>query len=268
LVQSNGIMFNDGQQGQFIPIQPGLAEKTLLKGSGLWFAGKDSEGNLRGMLTLNDQTDCTPGLLTELGTDFDPALLTKIWPVTCADIHQHLADLTDNGVLDNPNANVLGFPGKGNPYFAGLNNGVELPFTQQALGGFYDHDDDGLYDPSKANYPVIEVRGCPLDRFADEQNWWVFNSVAPHPSGLGPVALEIQAQALSYKSLNASTLDNALIVRYKITNRTDTDLDSCYLGLVADFDIGNPGDDFIGSIPIRNIMYAYNGDSDDENGFG
>ncbi|GEM_PF-2498661 len=60
LIQSNGILFNDGQQGQFIPIQPGLAEKTLLKGSGLWFAGIDPSGNLRGIVTANDQTDCIP----------------------------------------------------------------------------------------------------------------------------------------------------------------------------------------------------------------
>ncbi len=268
LVRADGTMFNHGQQGQFIPVQPGLAEKTLLKGSGIWLAGFDSLGNLRGMATVNSQTDCQPGVLDEMGTPYDPALVTDIWRVTCADIHQHLSDLTDNGVLDNPNLNVLRFPAKGNPFFAGLNNGVDLPFTQLPFGGFFDRDDDGLYDPSRGDYPSIEVRGCTLDRFPDEQNWWAFNSTAAHPSGLGPIALEVQAQVLAYKSQNPSTLENALIVRYKIINRTGTNLDSCYLGLFADFEIGNPGDDYFGSIPGKNIMYAYNGDANDENGFG
>jgi len=96
----------------------------------------------------------------------------------------------------------------------------------------------------------------------------VYNSFTAHPSGFGPIALEVQAQILAYKSNNSSPLNNALIVRYKIINRTDTDINSCYLGLFADFDIGNPGDDFMGSIPNKNIMYAYNGDLNDEGGFG
>jgi len=267
LIQSNGILFNDGQQGQFIPIQPGLAEKTLLKGSGLWFAGIDPSGNLRGIVTANDQTDCIPGLLTEDGGVYDPAL-NNVWQVTCADINQHLADLSDNGVLDNPNPNILRFPARGNPYFKEFNNGIDMPFTNQPVGGFFDRDDDGLYNPDNGDYPSIEVRGCSLNRYPDEQNWLVYNSFTAHPSGFGLIALEVQAQILAYKSNNSSPLNNALIVRYKIINRTDTDINSCYLGLFADFDIGNPGDDFMGSIPNKNIMYAYNGDLNDEGGFG
>lgn len=267
LVQSNGIMFNDGQQGQFIPIQPGLAEKTLLKGSGLWLAGIDASGNLRGIVTANDQTDCIPGLLTDDGGVYTPAL-NNIWPVTCVDINQHLADFNDNGVLDNPNPNILRFPARGNPYFKTFNSGIDLPFTEHGMGGFFDRDDDAFYSPNHGDYPSIEVRGCALDRYPDEQNWLVYNSFTAHPSGLGPVALEVQAQILAYSSMSASPLNNTLIVLYKIINRTDTDLNSCYLGLFADFDIGNPGDDFIGSIPSKNIMYAYNGDLNDEGGFG
>ena len=69
-------------------------------------------------------------------------------------------------------------------------------------------------------------------------------------------------------STATSLLNNALVFRYKIIKLSDEIINSYYIGLFADFDIGNPNEDFIGTIPSKHIMYGYNGDTEDENGFG
>ncbi|MBP6812896.1 MAG: T9SS type A sorting domain-containing protein [Saprospiraceae bacterium] len=267
VINSDGTLFNDGQAGQFIPIDPGLAEITLLQGSGLWVVGKDLAGNVKGSVTVNEHTDFMPGALDESGLPYAERL-DNIWQVLCTDVDQHLADFYDNGVIDNPNANIFGFPGKNNPSFQSYNNNQPLPQTSQPLAGYYDANDDGSYGPSNGDYPSVELRGCALNQFPQEQAWFVSNDVTEHPSGLSTNQIEIQVQVFAYKTLSLSPLNNPIFVRYKIINRATEPLDSCYFGLFADFDIGNPTDDFMGTIAARNIMYGYNGDNNDEGGFG
>lgn len=61
VVNFNGTLFHDFQQGQFVSVQPGLAEKTLLRGAGIWFTNIDQAGNLQGAVQLTNQTDFYPG---------------------------------------------------------------------------------------------------------------------------------------------------------------------------------------------------------------
>lgn len=264
-IKGDGTLFNDGQ-GQFVPIEPGLAQKTLLRHSGIWIAGVDPAFNLKGAVSVNKQSDFQPGSLTNDALPFSD--LNKIWKVSCGDIQQHLADFQDNGIIDNPNAAVYGFPCRDNQFFNLYNPGLALPFTSQGLAPFFDRDDDASYNPKYGDYPSIELRGCRTDLYPEEQDWLVSNDVTAHPSGLAPTQMEIQTQVLVFKTPKQSLINNAIFVRYKLINRALEPLDSCFVGMYADFDIGNPDDDFIGSIPNRQIMYGYNGDTNDEGGFG
>lgn len=267
LLNVSGALFNNGIKGQFIPIQPGLAEKSLLRGSGIWAVGIDPAGNLRGAVAVNDQTDFQPGALSEDGSTANSEL-NNIWEVTCTDVSQHLADYRDDGVVDNPNFNVYAFPAKGNVYFAANNNNIELPQTEQPLAPFHDRDEDGKYGPNRGDYPTIEVRGCPLNHYPKQQDWFVANDLGVHPSGLKPLQLEVQTQVLAFETATASPINNTVYVRYLMINRTSEQIDSCYVGLFADFEIGNGSDDFIGSIPDHYVMYGYNGDNNDNGNFG
>ena len=49
-------------------------------------------------------------------------------------------------------------------------------------------------------------------------------------------------------------------------NRGTQTLHGTQLGMFADFDLGNPNDDYIGSDVARGMMYVLNGDNDDETG--
>lgn len=266
VIRANGTAFDDGQAGQFIPIQSGLAQKTLVRNTGIWLAGVDPAGNLKGAVATSTLSDFQPGSLNPEGSAVEG--LNKVWSVRCADIAQHLADFNDNGVINNPNTAVYAFPGRENPFFEQYNPLLTLPNSSQGLAGFFDRDQNGQYDPSRGDYPSIEVRGCPLNTFPREQQWMVFNDLKAHPSNLDPVQVELQAQYFAFKTLQPSLLDNAIFARYKIINRATELIDSCFFGIHADFDIGNPDDDFMGTIPNRHILYGYNGDQNDEGGFG
>jgi hypothetical protein len=264
VVNSNGSLFNDGQQGQFVPQETGLAPVTLLRSAGAWLAGLDPAGNLKGSIHRNSGSDFQPGF-HPFSTEGAPPI-NKIWPVSCADVEQHLADFADNGVVDAPNAAIFAYPGSDNPSFEAYNNNQVLPATY-GLGGFFDRNQDGIYTPAHGDYPVISIRSCPFEAYPEKMLWTALNDQAAHPSGLAPLDLELQSSVFAYKTTNFPELDNAIFVSYKIINRGFERLDSCFFGIYADFDIGNPNDDFFGCIPEKNVMYAYNGDSDDEGGF-
>ncbi len=260
-IRADGGLFTNGQEGVFVPLQPGLAEKTLLRHSGIWMIGLDPAGNLKGAVSMNGQTDFQAGLSPSLPDDWN-----KIWEVSCTDINQHLADLQDNGIVDNPNTNLYSFPGRGNPFFEQYNQ-FNLP-PGQVMAGFFDNTANNFYDPQEGDYPAIDIRNCPLGQSPEYQNWFVFNDNLLHPSGLGPTqSIEVHTQVFAYKTMDSSPFNNAIFVRYKLINRSPQPLDSCFIGIYADFDIGNPGDDFLGVIPNRSILYGYNGDPNDEGGF-
>jgi len=269
-VHADGSVFKDGMEGYFIPLQPGLAEKTLLHGSGLWMAGINAAGNLTGAAMLDQSSDFRPGALP-VPADESAGNLTQIWRLNCGDIAGHLQDFSDNGVVDAPNARVFGFPVKDNNFFSSYNEpDYSLPPGNRGLAGYFDSTQDAVYNPDAGEYPVLDVRGCPLINTMEEMTWSVSNDLlsAPHPSGWATMNMELQMQAFVFKSTVESALNNTLFVKYKLINRSEETLDSCFVGVYNNIAIGNPADDFIGIIPEKQLVFAYNGDENDEEGFG
>ena len=265
-INANGAMFTDFTEGQFIaPYEPGQPEVSLMRASGIWLAGTDPGGNLKGAIQAyneNGNADFQAGTLDMNGTPTD--LLTGIYRVTSEDIEEHLADLNDNGNIDNPNPNVFGWPAAGNPFFAQYNNGESLPSTIQGLADFWDEDMDGIYNPTFGDFPIIGVRGCEgTAQYADEMYWFVFNDNVIHTqSGMLPLRIEVQCLVYAY-DCQEFPLGNTIFTKYKLISRALENLESAYFGVFADFDIGDPEDDFFGSDPLRAMVFGYNGDAND-----
>jgi Secretion system C-terminal sorting domain len=269
-VHADGSIFNHGMDGYFIPLQPGLAEKTLLNGSGLWLAGINSAGNLTGAAMLDQSSDFRPGALPAPDSE-TAGNLTQVWQLNCGDIAGHIQDFSDNGVVDVPNARIFGFPVRYNNFFDQYNNPDDtLPSGNQALAAYFDTTEDGIFNPDAGEFPVVDVRGCPLLHTMEEMTWSVSNDQlsAPHPSGWAAMNMELQTQAFVFKSTVQSALNQTLFVKYKLINRGSEALDSCFVGVYNNMAIGNPADDFIGIIPEKQLVFAYNGDENDEDGFG
>ncbi|MBL0047222.1 MAG: T9SS C-terminal target domain-containing protein [Bacteroidetes bacterium] len=141
----------------------------------------------------------------------------------------------------------------------------------QPLAPFYDADQSGDYNPGEGgDYPGYSLKGemgnCKSEAqlFGDRTMWWVFNDKGNiHTESDGSqIGLEIHAQAFAFQTNDE--INNMTFYQYQIFNRSTDKLDSCYLGMWVDPDLGNPNDDFIGCDVSRGLGYCYNGDADDD----
>lgn len=134
----------------------------------------------------------------------------------------------------------------------------------------YEGMDTTLYDyqnwPRHLGAPVDEG-GRPLLK-GDQTLWCVYNDADPdvHVADEGsanndPMGLEVQQTAFALDRPGA--LGNTIFMEFKIINRCDYIMESTYVSIWCDPDIGGGGDDYAGCHPIRNLGYAYNADNDD-----
>ena len=264
---NNGLFFNNGTMGGFEPIVNGVKQASLLEESGLWISGLDPGGSLRMSVALQGKSDFSSGTLNPVTGAPSGFLKNKIWKVTGAEIEQHKADFTDNGVIDNPIPAIFGWPGIGNSSFEIFNNGMQLPNTPQALAPFFDADFDGLYNPANGDYPTVEIRYCTYIEDAKEICWYVINDadVPSNPATTaGRLRVEIQVTAWAYEcSAENAPIANSIFTSLKIINRNPVVLNQVRFGLYNDFSIGGKEDDFVGFDPLNWLTFAYNGSNND-----
>ena len=121
-------------------------------------------------------------------------------------------------------------------------------------------------------WPVVD--GAPVDEngdplmIGDQMCWSVYNDldVARHVGARGTVGiglgLEVRQTAWAYDREGA--LANIVFIKFEIYNEGPYDLDNLFMSLWADPDLGDAGDDLIGSDSSRSLGYCYN-DGDDAN---
>jgi hypothetical protein len=259
---AGGDLWWDGDDGQYIVPQPeaGEPEVSAIFAGGLWLGGFDSGGNLKVAAqtygTANGNTDYWPGPLSvdATTTPDDCVNFDRFWVANSTDIDAHKADWNDNGTIDGPiPQSIIAWPGRGNPNFQSI-HGFELPFTDQGLAPFHDKNTNGIYDPENGDYPNIKD--------ADKGIWWVFNDAGGVHSETGsfPLKFEIQVLAYAYSS-NNDNINNATFYDYKIINRVLEQLDSTFVGLWVDPDLGCYIDDNVGCDTINNLAFIYNSDA-------
>lgn len=254
-----------------IDVSTGAQEVSSIFAGSVWVGGVDPGGNLKLACQTfrNDgRNDFWPGPLSDADGTTD-ATTCKNWDfhfrVTGTDIRKHLSNLA-SGNLD-PNSvprSLRGWPSQGNVYFADV-WGFDLPFSVQGLAGFFDADDNGIYDPLKGDYPSIDIRGCPLTEFPDEMIFWIYNdegSGGVHARTNGtPIRMEIQVQAFGYTTNDE--LNDMTFQRYKLINRANDRIDSMFFAMWVDPDLGCAYDDYIGCDKSRSLMVVYNQDAQD-----
>ncbi len=148
---------------------------------------------------------------------------------------------------------------------------------------FYDLEADSVNNPNNRVYVIDQTRsGTDWDQWpqeaglgangdpaliADQQTWAVFNDLdttlsqegtlsSPSP-GLG---LEVTLESFVF---DKPILEDAVILKYTITNKTNTSYPGAYFGLWMDADVDVSGNDLIGSDSIRGLGYVYNVDNSD-----
>jgi hypothetical protein len=225
-----------------------LAIQDLL----LWIGGVDPAKNLvltlqNGNSSLNDFTGGFKGVLGSAG----------VWKVTKAQIKAHLADLADNGVIDNPIPAIFSWPAKGNPFSLQYNGfavdtvSYTVPFTV--------YPTDNPYRPDLGDYPEM-FNYYNNDKQPDEMVYVPFYEKSFHNPGFA-----FQGYALFYTFYCDETpfLDNAVFGYVKLHMGAQLRRDSAIASFVVNGDVGNPLDDYMGVQQDNNVVYFYNKNSHD-----
>lgn len=271
-ILNNGNLFNRNGEGFFKIPYTGLGSPTTIRKAGLWIGGVDPGGNLKMAASAvdsdNEQSDFAPGPLDPATgypyEGFPCGHFDQVWKVTREEILTHVKDFRDDWKIDNPIPAILYWPGQGNPHFKTWPGGEPgLPERDWGWAPFWDEDGNGIYDPLKGDYPILDVIG-PDEYLPEAIFWTVFHDVTEHPLTKGaPLHVEVQLTAWTRSCPYNEFAQNSLFTRYRIFNRAKEDLDSIVTGIWVDFELGCGEDDYLGSLPGSDAFFVYNKDNFD-----
>ncbi len=121
---------------------------------------------------------------------------------------------------------------------------------------FEDVDGDGVYNPA------VDIPGVPG---ADQTIWFVCNDTDPNQSlflaGANPMGIEEQVTVWGYNS--AGPLGSMLFRKFKLINKSDTDIEDMYVTMWNDPDLGDATDDFAGCDTLLSMTFIYNANPTD-----
>lgn len=259
--------------GYFVPKELGT---TAIRRGSIWVGGKDEEGKLK--VSGQVRRYFVPvhrfkaGPLDENG-DTEPLAChhwDRFFSVKAEDIEYHQKRIGERDLggqtyteSDIPES-ILGWPAHGNPYFSDI-HGFDLPINHTSLGDFHDYDQDGVYNPSKGDYPVIKsnMRGDQVfgELVPSEQIFHIINDLGINRNEGDAMQLQINATAFAYQA--DDEINDMTFYQYKVINRSQEVIDDMYFSISIDPQLGCYGDDLIGTDTSRNMFYIYNEDDVD-----
>lgn len=238
----------------------------------LWFTAVDDGGNLKvaAQTYRNQGHDFWTGPLEALTGGIDRE--------TCADFDRHFEVLGEDissfigtfegnggtiGVAEIPES-ILYWPGKGNPHLLNPSNPSYegLYYNDGPLAPFFDNNEDGIYDPTDGDYPVI-TDDCENPTFADQMIFWVINDRGNVHGRTGGEEMGVQVNCLAFAYSTSDALNNMTFYTFEIVKRTPGALFETYMGLFVDPDLGEFTDDYVGCDTARSIGFVYNANAVD-----
>jgi hypothetical protein len=232
---------------------PNGTTKSISSAGGIWMSAIDNSG----LLHTSAQTfrvngsDYWPGPLTsDTLTYAESQKWAKIWKVNRTDI-QHFLHLTTLNATTVPTA-IWTWPAKGNANAQGA-GGAALTINTD-MAPFIDVNANGLYEPAMGDYP--DVKG-------DQALWWVFSDKGPTHTESNGRSLGVEVHAMAYAYNRGTLVDNIVYYEYKVQNKSTNNYNNFRIGQMADVDLGDFSDDYIGFDSNRAVGYVYNGNTTD-----
>ena len=272
LMTGGDMWWDIGEQVAAYEIPKGSGKSSQFAAS-CWIGGLDKQGQLKvaAQTYRQDGNDYWPGALDNNGKIVRDtcALWDKIWKVDRATINQFIQLSKSHGSTTASTFDVINqWPGVGNTYVsqAGLTGAIGSDGKSKlnlnpthTYAPFKDLNGDGVYNPDQGEYPLIN---------GDEFLWWVFNDAGnvKQQSQTASMGIEVQTSAFAYATQDF--LNNATFYNYRVINRGALTIDSTYIAVWDDCDLGWYLDDFIGCDTSRGLGIQYNGTNDDGGGGG
>lgn len=245
-ISSDGVLFNDprgqGSGGFEAPKLPKGSPNAVssIYSSTLWLGAIDEGNNYHVAAQTYRQfpeSDFRTGPIDPVtGIALPDSLFNNMWRMTSDDYVS-----AQNGVFT---PNLTKWP----THFT-------TSTGKHNLAPFSDLNGDGIMDVINGETPSFP---------GDEAFFFVYNDDKLHYESQGAaLKMEIKGFVYQFVSNQNEFLNNTVFVDYYLTNRSTNTYKKLNVGVWTDFDLGNPADDRIGSDPLRNMYYAYNGTGTD-----
>ncbi len=211
-------------------IESGVNDKTVIFSAGLWIGAQDKSVVPPETLTVISEFshEYFPGPM--IGGTFDPDGVSKpeykVYKINRSDVTEYI----------NTSSNAV----------------VEDYLTNAVPQGAPTRDEGGVTIP---------------DFKGDQWLWTVYNDANPEfktntSSATDPLGLEVEQEVFGFD--RADELGQIYFMRYVIHNKGGRNLDSMFISLWADPDLGGASDDLVGSDTLLSLGYCYNATNNDE----
>ncbi len=255
-ISDDSYFFSDSQNSvAAYEVPAGSGSHAIYSGS-FWFGGKDINGQLKlaAQEYFGNGDDYITGPTTRFAISTDSAAANyfgqSVWKVSKAEIDDHIANY-QSSTYTMPN-DIANWPAHGDTSL-GIFDGM-LPF----IAPFVDVNGNGSYDPSNGDYPCIK---------GDLAVYTIMHDKGLHFASLGePVGMELHFMFYQYSSI--PELANVTFMDVEVVNMGTQTLFDTKASFFLDTDLGNYQDDYIGTDTVRNMVYAYNADNNDETNAG
>lgn len=254
-------------------IDKGIAAYEIPKGSGkhsqfaasCWIGGFDKQGQLKvaAQTYRQDGNDYWPGALDGNGKITPDACANwdRFWKIDRSTINDFIQISKSGGATTSSEFKAIReWPARGNRNVVGADGTTLITLNNSnTYAPFVDLNGNGFYEPDKGEYPDI---------VGDQYIWWVFNDAGnvKQQSSTAAIGVEVQTSAFAYATQDF--LNNSTFCNYRVINRGALTIDSAYIAVWDDCDLGWAFDDFIGCDTSRGLGIQYNGTNDDGGGGG
>lgn len=231
--------------------------------SGIWVGGQVG-GQLRVAATRYGEWEFWAGPLNENGVPpADCSIYDHVFKVSRAQIEEYEA--TGAAPPDMRNWPT----GLGAPTLAPRENGIDDD-------GDGEIDEEGELVNFDITVPLAQRVNRKIDLaggerpaiLGDQSLWWVMNDRGnTHESSDSP-AIGLEVHGLAFAFNTAGDIGNTTFYKYNLFYKGNVPLEGAYMGIFSDPDLGDAGDDYVGSDTTLGIGYVYNADNDDTGGEG
>ncbi len=244
-------------------VEPGQTPANSLFASAIWIGGIDQNNQLKVACQTYRQTgnDFFPGPLDGVGgttTSDICSAFDRHWQVLGAEIEEVINLWDTNGgaplSADAIPQNILNWPARNNPF--------NTVVGSRNMAPFFDRDEDGNYDPTQGDYPIIGQNNSNV--YADQMIWWVYNDNGNIHSETGGESIGIEIQALAFAFKTSDEVNDMTFYKYRLLNKSLTSISNCFMGQWCDPDLGCHLDDYIGCDTVQGLGIVYNADPVDE----
>ncbi len=238
-INANGLLFDSiGNVGMFTNRNNALFK--LIKSAGIWLSATDSAGKLHlaaHNINGNNHDFWAGPIDLQNGQSANPTQWNKVYPISKNEINFHKQNHKNTGYV--ANSNILNWPGSSSSNYL------------KPLAPFVDVEQNNkIYEPLKGDYPYINSDALVYSIYNDNYTSHTYSN------GL-PLGVEVHTSLYAFNSTD-SFLQNAVLARHIVYNRSQNNYANFRFSNVINFNIGNLDNEYLGTDVGTKTLFTIN----------